>query len=693
MRIALSSSGFSRRLVLFSFGPSLVSQLRAKNELEGLILSQHKRQLFTTFHLNLAFSSIEEDQHEKVIAACYWPLLNLVDDSAIKLGLELTGWTLERIAELDPKFIDELKNKIRSGQCEVVGSGYSQLIGPLVPAKVNKWNLALGTSSYLKILGTKPKIALINEMAVSSGILDNYLESGYEAVVFDVSNTMHALENYELNEIPQRAVAASGKIIPVLWAECTLFQKLQRYIHGEISESDYFQYFIKFLEACDFPIPIYTSDAEVFDFRPGRFQTEASRSEDFSEWLKMKKLFITAASRFDLQWCLPSEALNQQLKAELRTGPISSGAVPVPVKKQAKYNISRWAVSGRDDLFLNSTCHRFAERMGDNPAEQDQRVLCSLFASDLRTHITEKKWQAALKWIHVLQDRLTAAPSQNAEQLILLSQAKNMEVFSTDTEKKYLSVKTAGSHAQLNLKKGLTFKNIGFREHNYLNLLGTVPQGEFWSVDKAADFFSGGIIVEIPQDRKRITDLNSVDYKICENAERYEISCVAVNSPEIGIVEKKISFAKTKSEVKVTYFFQNKKRPVGIVRVGHFTFLPISQKDFFSVECKNGGDTVESFSLLSDFDHKRAVSALVSANSGLGCTDGKLRIFLHSSNGSKLGIEFFWQPSAAAVFPMLRHETLEGKKFLRVAFSLVELDDTLKPGGQLLDVNIGLRPL
>ncbi len=33
--------------------------------------------LFALFHLNLAFSSIEEEQRGDVIKRCYWPLLEL----------------------------------------------------------------------------------------------------------------------------------------------------------------------------------------------------------------------------------------------------------------------------------------------------------------------------------------------------------------------------------------------------------------------------------------------------------------------------------------------------------------------------------------------------------------------------------------------------------------------------------------
>ena len=36
-------------------------------------------QVFAFFHLNLAFSSIEEERRGEVIARCYWPLLKLAE--------------------------------------------------------------------------------------------------------------------------------------------------------------------------------------------------------------------------------------------------------------------------------------------------------------------------------------------------------------------------------------------------------------------------------------------------------------------------------------------------------------------------------------------------------------------------------------------------------------------------------------
>ena len=57
--------------------------------------------VFALFHLNLAFSSIEEERRAEVIARCYWPLLRLAEKYP-HIGLEVSGYTLEQIALLDP---------------------------------------------------------------------------------------------------------------------------------------------------------------------------------------------------------------------------------------------------------------------------------------------------------------------------------------------------------------------------------------------------------------------------------------------------------------------------------------------------------------------------------------------------------------------------------------------------------------
>ena len=104
--------------------------------------------LYAFFHLNMAYSSIEEEQRPDVVQRCYWPLLRLVRDIELPVGIEASAYTLECIRDIDPGWVIEFASLCSEGLCELVGSGYVQLIGPLVPPEVNVANLRLGNEAY-----------------------------------------------------------------------------------------------------------------------------------------------------------------------------------------------------------------------------------------------------------------------------------------------------------------------------------------------------------------------------------------------------------------------------------------------------------------------------------------------------------------------------------------------------------------
>jgi hypothetical protein len=144
-------------------------------------------QLFALFHLNLAFSSIEEAQRGDVIRRCYWPLLELAEKHG-PVGVEATGFTLEEIAARDPAWCTEARRLIAQGRIALIGSGYAQIIGPLVPARVTEANLAIGHTIYERLLGQRTTLALINEQAYSAGLVGLYLDAGYTAILMDWDN-------------------------------------------------------------------------------------------------------------------------------------------------------------------------------------------------------------------------------------------------------------------------------------------------------------------------------------------------------------------------------------------------------------------------------------------------------------------------------------------------------------------------
>src|SRR5262249_1722168 len=140
--------------------------------------------VFAFFHLNLAFSSIEEERRADVIARCYWPLLRLAERVG-PIGIEASGYTLEEIATRDPRWIGEARGRSGRGRREWMGAGYSQMIGPLVPARVTAENLRLGLEIYHTLLGVRPRLALVNEQAYSAGLVGLYRDAGYDAIIMD----------------------------------------------------------------------------------------------------------------------------------------------------------------------------------------------------------------------------------------------------------------------------------------------------------------------------------------------------------------------------------------------------------------------------------------------------------------------------------------------------------------------------
>ena len=175
-------------------------------------------QLYSIFHLNIAYFSIEEEQRPEVIRCCYWPLLRLARKYDLSFGIEAMGYTLEAIAAIVPAWIKELRRLTTEGRCEFVGSGYFQIIGPLVPAEVNAANLRLGNQVYERLLGFRPDIALVNEQAYSAGLLQHYMESDNPA-------RFHPEWDAEWRYFPQIACGQHGEEIPLIWNNAIAFQK------------------------------------------------------------------------------------------------------------------------------------------------------------------------------------------------------------------------------------------------------------------------------------------------------------------------------------------------------------------------------------------------------------------------------------------------------------------------------------
>ena len=634
---------------------------------------------YLVFHLNLAFSSIEEDAWVDVIRTCYHPLLDLIEKTGVPIGIELTGWTLMQIERIDNSWIERFRALLNSDSCELIGSGYCQIIGPLVPYKVNEWNQKLGIETYGQILDCRPNIVLVNEMAFSSSMVDLYSQFDYKGFIMDRDNIKLALDT---DKIPTYAKGVGSAEMPVLWSDSILFQKVQHFAHGDISINDYLGYLQNRINDGELIFPIYCNDAEVFDYRPGRFSEERPTHHE-GEWSRIEMLIKSIASKTEIEFISPSKALEVSSEGKDKfVSKLVNAAYPIPVKKQGKYNIARWAVTGRDDLWLNTMCHRVEKHLtkSKNDNHDDWRALCELWASDLRTHITDKRWDKAKSRLSALLNQ-QGIDSVFSDTPVMAGRYDSLKsvigqyggaTIDLDEEGILLTISTNNIKLELNLRRGLTIQSLAFASHSMESCIGILPHGYFPCISLGADYYSGGVVIELPLQRRRITDLEKVEprFLIKDNG---SIEIHAEIRTQFGSIVKVVEVSTSGEKVSLSYNFSKFDEVIGSVRLGVMTLLNQFSHENTKLLCCNGGENNETFGFSGEFNHTKPASTLVSSSRGLGATTGKIQIV-----NNKKSINLQWDLSESAVMPMLQNIPFNDKALSRIFFSTQEIDDTVK---------------
>jgi len=624
---------------------------------------------FAFFHLNLAFSSIEEERRGDVIAHCYHPLLELCEKRG-PLGVEVSGYTLEEVAVRDPAWIERARALIAAGKMELIGSGYSQLIGPLAPARVTRENLRLGNETYQRLLGITPRIALVNEQAYASGLVPLYLEAGYGAILMDWENAAanHPQWPEATQYLPHYAKGPEGERIALLWSNTTLFQQMQRLAHGD-TELDTWLSFLRRKATAKGHGPgalcLYASDAEIFDFRPGRFRTEERLSEK-REWARIDAA-LAALPGEGISLVTPSSALS--LLAMPGAGQalaLENAACPVPVKKQRKYNLARWAVTGRDNTAINAACERIYRGMLADENGADWKELCYLWASDFRTHITEKRWTAYCERLRAAETRWALAPMPEPAGLT-----------GDPVSDRHIDIRTPMLTARLDRRRGMALSSLHFTSQGR-PALGGLPHGTFDDIALTADWYTGDSVFEAPGEHK-VTDLEWCEARIAAQTGSITIAAAHVETPR-GVIRKQMRFAADTPRVDFDLSFDWPDWGKGVLRLGHFTLLPDAfDLDRLTLRTCNGGGP-ESFALADRrIDHGAPVSFLVSSTHGFGMTEGWAEI-----GDGRTGLRIEVDRCTAPLLGLLTHRPLTGRDgrkslFCQIQLSALELDDTRKP--------------
>jgi hypothetical protein len=634
---------------------------------------------YSFFHLNLAYSAISEERRLEVVEKCYWPLLRLAEKHDLPFGIEASAWTLETINTIDPRWIVELKRLVTEGPCEFIGSGYAQIIGPLVPAEVNAENLQIGMRRYQELLGLLPEVALINEQAYSAGIVPLYREAGFKAIIMEWDNPARANPDWkaEWRYFPQYAVGADGAQFPLIWNKSVAFQKVQRFVHGEIELDEYLNYFKTHQAETTRAFPVYGNDVEVFDFRPGRYMTEAPLERE-SEWAKLESLYLTLQKTPGIELVRPSRVLT------LLTEPGAGNALrletteyPIPVKKQEKYNVLRWAVSGRDDLGINTKCWQIYEILLESAetTEEDWTELCYLWGSDFRTHITEQRWLGYTSRLDKMLERCSAQRLTEPAGVVKTQSVTRLSQTGLIAEHNGRFIDVCGERLCLrfNTYRGLCLESFGDSYVGDVSLFGTLPHGFFDDIKWAADFYSGHLVFESAATSK-VTDLNRVKPKINWADGFVSLSTDTVTS--FGKVCKTWLIDDLGGEVSLSFDIDWPLAPRGSLRLGFITLNPAAfDYKSLTVRAANGGAIEEVYPLFNrKVDHGAPVSFLISANQALSLSNGMCRI---SDAKRYLALEI--DKSASAAVAMIKSQRIKSSYLTRIYFSILEQDDTSRP--------------
>lgn len=630
--------------------------------------------LFAIFHLNLAYSSIEVEQHAQVVERCYWPLLRLAENTGLPFGIEASVYTLEAAAAADPAWLDALRAAVTDGACEFVGAGYAQLISPLVPACVNEANLRLGAEGYERLLGVKPRVVLVNEQAYSAGLLQGYLDAGYEALFMEWDNAARFNSGWDptWRYLPQIARGQHGERMPVIWNKSAAFQKFQHYAHGEMDLDEYLDYLDTHRTDTPRALPVYGNDIEVFDFRPGRYDAEPSMGE--SEWTRIGRLFDRISAEPAFQFIAPSDVLG--MLGEPGAGneiALETPELPVPVKKQGKYNLTRWAVTGRDDLGINARCERLATALESGGASDDDwRELCYLWSSDFRTHITEARWARYLERLAAFEERVGVSEPPGARGLPAIERSPA----AADPPERFLDVETDSLSVRLNVRRGLTVDQLRLADGGS-PLIGTLRHGYFDDINMTADFYTGHVVLERLGAHK-ITDLDWAS--VSQQSDDDGVRLAADIRTPIGVVHKTFRIENGRPRMSFEYEFEWDEVPAGSLRLGHITLVPESfDRETLFYATHDGGREMERFPLAGHtVDHGSPVSLMVTAATCVGMTEG---VFEFGDARRTVRVEI--DRSSAAVVGMVTYREVGDSFFCRLSLSALENDETRRPSPDL----------
>jgi hypothetical protein len=604
-------------------------------------------------HFNLNRGTLEVAERRGIVAQRYGPLLELVErESWLRLALAVSGHTLERIERLERGWCARLRELCAAGRIAFVGTGDTQLVGPLVPAAVNRWNQALGRETYRRLLGNAPRVALVDHMAWSQGLVDAYLDAGYEALVVGGGAGLG-------RERPVWTASPTGRRIRLLLVQAERISGLRRALAGELS-----------LERLADELVA----APLAEGTPAR----GSRARGRHVWLYAEDAEL-GGERFSalcaelhargLEFTTPERVLDDPRNAALERLELGGAANPVPVLDEPSLGLARWALAGWDDLGLNARCFARAKELEQRGGtDRDWQLLCRAWGSDLRTDLSERRWR------RLAQSLPPARPPEPSGTNSTAFVEPILRVRLVERAGRRLALGTDGVRVVLDLGRGLALDALTLVRVDPRPLLGARPAS---AGDAGPEERRCGHAVLSSAGQAPVSDLEPVVPEVEERSPG--IVARATVPTARGALAKEVRVYAQRVELRYG-FGAFGPRPAGSLRAGILTLLDGVLGERLWVSCANGGPR-ERWVLSAPSGSTRDTTV------ALGATDGWLAL-----DDGERGFEVSWPQEEAAVLPLLLLGRRDGRRVVRLAFSLAEADATQRAGAPLRDFRLSIRP-
>lgn len=181
-------------------------------------------------HWNTDYAEFPRSEFPKVVEVSYEPMITAIEDGFIgTICMNLTGHTFEYLAANYPELIDRMKRLVKANVIEMLASGYSHPILPLLPRERAAIQLKNHIALLKKMFGKKPKGIWPPELAVSPSVLSQIKKEGIEWTAVDYEHyRLSQFFGNDINPFEKRDLTTTEFLVEAYWAKG--ISKLRKYL-------------------------------------------------------------------------------------------------------------------------------------------------------------------------------------------------------------------------------------------------------------------------------------------------------------------------------------------------------------------------------------------------------------------------------------------------------------------------------